>query len=60
MFSCATWNVSLNYRHLGPDHLIIRDPKAIPVVLGPKDMWPKHGRESCTLACFCGTPLTPS
>jgi hypothetical protein len=31
----------------GPNHLIIRDAKAINTVLGPKDMWPKPGR-TCT------------
>jgi hypothetical protein len=39
--------MTLKYLHTGPDHLIIRDPKAIPVVLGPKNMWPKHSREFC-------------
>jgi hypothetical protein len=30
----------------GPDHLIIRNASAIPVVLGAKNPWPKHTRES--------------
>jgi hypothetical protein len=29
----------------GPDHLIIRDVAAIPVILGGRDMWHKGGRE---------------
>jgi hypothetical protein len=29
----------------GPDHLIVRDASAIPVVLGAKNPWHKHGRE---------------
>jgi hypothetical protein len=28
----------------GPDHLLVRDVKAVPVVLGAKDPWPKHPR----------------
>jgi hypothetical protein len=30
----------------GPDHLIIRDAAAIPVLLGGKNMWHKGARES--------------
>jgi hypothetical protein len=30
----------------GPDHLIIRDAAAIPVVLGGRKMWHKGSRES--------------
>jgi hypothetical protein len=30
----------------GPNHLIIRNASAIPVVLGAKNPWPKHARES--------------
>jgi hypothetical protein len=28
----------------GPDHLIMRDASAVPVVLGAKNPWPKHPR----------------
>jgi hypothetical protein len=38
----------------GPDHLIFRDPAAIPVVLGGRNMWRK-GDRMCTL-CWCAPP----
>jgi hypothetical protein len=29
----------------GPDHLIVRDVRAVNVVLGPRNPWPRHQRE---------------
>jgi hypothetical protein len=34
----------------GPDHLIFRDPAAIPVVLGGRNMWRK-GDRTCVVTC---------
>jgi cytochrome P450 len=36
----------------GPNHLIIRNASAIPVVLGAKNPWPKHTRKSWAPLCF--------
>jgi hypothetical protein len=37
-----------NVVRTGPNHLIIREAGAIPVLHGSKDRWPRHGREfSC-------------
>jgi hypothetical protein len=40
----------------GPDHLIFRDPKAIPVILGARNPWPK-GPRKWKSSFRCSDPL---
>lgn len=35
----------------GPNHLIIRDVAAIPVIHGTKDQWPRHARAFLSSPC---------